>query len=283
MKKSYKVLVPICAAAVIGSIVLCASITHVPVGETGIVKRFGAVTEETLSEGFHFKAPFIESVYDMDNKIQKAEIKCEAVSRDMQVVTTTVAVNFYVPSNQSAAVYQDIGKDYEDVVLVPCVQESIKAIMAKYSASELVSSRTLVASGVQNLLSEKVESYGIFINQSNITDMNFSEEYNAAIEAKQVAEQQKEQAEIEAEKTVISANASADKKRIDAQAEADAIKIKADAKAAANKEIAASISSELTEYNKIEKWNGELPQVSGTDGTIIDFGSLQNSKTDSEE
>ncbi len=270
------------AASVAGIGLLCSSLTVVPVGSTGVVKRLGAVTEKTIPEGVHFKIPFVESVYDMNNQTQKIEIDSEAVSKDMQVVTTTVAVNFYVPSNQSAAIYQNIGKDYQNVILTPSVQESVKSVMAQYSASDLVNTRTVVASGVQDLLNEKMEEYGIYISQFNITNMDFSDEYNAAIEAKQVAEQNKEQAEIEAAKAIIEADAAAEKKRINAQAEADAIKIKADAEASANKEIAASISPDLTEYNKIEKWDGAMPQVSGADGTIINFESRSN-QTDSEE
>lgn len=278
---NYKILIPAAVAGVAGIIVLLASLTVVPVGSTGVVKEFGAVKGETLSEGLHFKAPFIQSVYDMNNMVQKAEIKTEAVSKDMQVVATTIAVNFYVPANRSADVYQNIGKKYEDVILTPSVQESVKSVMAKYSASALVDSRSAVASGVQDTLNLKMEPYGIYVSQFNITDMNFSDEYNAAIEAKQVAEQNREKAEIEAEQTVVAANAAAEKKRIEAQAEADAIKIKADAEAAANKEIAASISSDLTEYNKVEKWNGQLPQVSGADGTIVNFSDTTEKETNS--
>lgn len=271
--KKYKILIPSAIVGAIGIATLVSSITVVPVGSTGVVKRFGAVSGETISEGVHFKAPFVESVYDMNNKTQKVEIDSEAVSKDMQVVSTTVAVNFYVPSDKSATVYQTIGEKYDDVILTPSVQEAVKSVMAKYSASELIDSRAAVASGVQDLLNEKVDDYGIYISQFNITNMDFSDEYNAAIEAKQVAEQKKEQAEIEAEQTIVAANAAAEKQRIEAQSWADAKKIKSDAQAAANREMAASISPELTEYNKIEKWNGELPQVSGSDGTIVNIDS----------
>ena len=267
-------------AGIIAVITIFASTTIVPSGHTGVVVNLGKVTGETFGDGFHFKIPYISKVIKMDNQIQKEDIAANAVSRDLQTVDTTIAVNYHLSNESSANIYKTVGASYVDKILFPAVQESTKAVMASYKAEGLITERGTVSVQIEEMIQNKVQEHGIIIDALNITNFEFSSEFNAAIEAKQVAEQNKLKAETEKERRVIEAEAASKEKTIAAQAEADAaklraegeakaIELKADAEAKANKKIAESLTSEVLNNKAIEKWNGEYPEVVSGDGTSM--------------
>ena len=280
-EKKIKSIVITVIIAFIALILLLAGITVVPSGHTGVVVRMGKVTGETLSDGTHLKMPFITTVIKMDNQIQKNEVETSAVSKDLQTVTASVAVNYHLSTESSAEVYKTMGLNYIDKILSPAIHEATKAVMAKYSAEELITQRGTVSIEIHDLLLSKVSTYGIYIDEFNIVNFDFSAEFNAAIEAKQVAEQNKikantlkEQRVIEAEaaasEKTIAANAEAEAIKAKAEAEAEAIKVKADAEAEANAKISASLNANVLENKAIEKWNGEYPEVmSGESASVI--------------
>ena len=133
----------------------------------------------------------------MNNKIQKTEVASNSVSKDLQTISSSVAINFHITKDASATIYQTIGEQYSDTVLQPAIQEAVKAVTAQYTAEELITKRSAVGDEIGQTLSEKVSDYGILIDKFNIVDFDFSEEFNAAIEQKQVAEQNKLRAETE--------------------------------------------------------------------------------------
>lgn len=248
------------------------SVTIVPSGHTGVVVKMGKVTGTVLSDGFHFKAPFVTQVIKMDNQIQKETADTNAVSRDLQTVSAAIAVNYHLSSETSADMYKSVGKGYVDKILLPAVQESTKAIMAQYNAEGLITNRGKVSVEIEELIQQKMQAYGIVIDSLNITNFDFSPEFNAAIEQKQVAEQNKLRAETEKEQKIIEAEAQAAEKTIAAKAEADAAKLKAEgeaeairtkaeAQAEANDKIAKSLTPEVLHDKAIDKWNGEYPNV----------------------
>ena len=249
--------------AVVALILVTPTFVVVPAGSSGVVVTLGKVSTTPLSEGFHIKAPFVQTVEIMSNKIQKIEVDAPAVSQDLQSISSSIAVNFRVGSQQAAYIYQNIGQDYQTIMLLPAVQESMKSVTAKYTAEELITSRAQVGQEVKTALEEKVGSYGIVIEKFNIVNFQFSEEFDAAIEAKQVAEQNLIKTKTEQEQAIVIAEAEAKKKIIAAEAEAEAILKKAEAQAEANQKVSASLSEELIEYSKVEKWNGELPVATG--------------------
>ncbi len=276
-EKKAKGLVVFILVLIVGAIVLFSSMTTVPSGHTGVVVRLGKVTGSTYGDGLHFKAPFIVKVVKMNNQVQKEEVECNAVSKDLQTVSTVIAVNYHLAADSSADMYKNVGEGYMDKILLPAVQESTKAIMANYRAEGLITQRGTVSVEIEELIQSKVQNYGILIDSLNITNFEFSAEFDAAIEAKQVAEQNKLKAETEKEQKVIEAEAAASEKTIAAQAEADAaklkaegeaeaIKLKADAEAEANEKIAKSLTTEVLNNKAIEKWNGEYPDVVAGDG-----------------
>lgn len=259
------------AAAVL--VIGFSSFTVVPAGSTGVVVTLGKVSETPLPEGLHFKIPFVQNIEIVSNKIQKIEVNAPAVSKDLQSINSSIAVNFRVGNNSAAYIFQNIGRDYQNVVLLPAVQESMKSVTAKYTAEELITERAVVGQEVQAALADKVSGYGIVIEKFNIVNFEFSEEFDKAIEAKQVAEQNLIKTKTEQEQAIVIAEAEAKTKLIAAEAEAEAILKKAEAQAEANRKIAASLSEEMIEYAKVEKWNGELPVATGG-STFMDISGM---------
>lgn len=261
------------------------SFTVVPAGHTGVVVTMGRVSESVLQEGIHFKIPFVQEIVQIDNRIVKLEVSTEAFSKDLQTVTTVLAVNYRISKSMSYSIYKEVGADFEAVLVSPAVNEVLKAVVAQYTASDLVASRSEVSVKLDENLNGKLNARGIYIEDLNIIDWDFSPEYIAAVEAKQVAEQnliktrteQEQQiiiAEAEAQKKVISAQADSDSAVIAAKAEAERIRIEADATAEANQVIAQSLSDAVLRYQTLEKWDGVLPRVSlgsGTADVMIDI------------
>ena len=256
-----------CAVAGLLALLFLCSLTQVPVGATGVVKTLGAVSGKTLSSGVRFRVPFFQSVVDVDNQIQKLEVNADAVSKDMQAVSARVAVNFKVLPAASVGIVKEIGADaYRDSILAPAVQECVKATTAQFTAEELISARARVGADIAAAIEAKVADYGINVQAFNIVNFDFSDEFNAAIEAKQVAQQELIRAKTEQEQLVVKAEAAAKA----AAAEAEAILVKAQAQAEANRKLAESLTDALVEYEKIKKWDGALPKASGG-SAIVDF------------
>lgn len=245
-------------ALVIGA--LFSSYVLIEPGHTGVVVTLGKVEENVLQEGFHFKIPFIQEIVKIDNRIVKLEVQTEAFSKDLQTVETTLAINYRVDTKKSYSIYKNVGAGYENVLVVPAVNEVLKAISASYTAEESVTNRALISDGLVEGLNKKLNDSGLYITDVNIIDFDFSDAFIQAIEEKQVAQQKLLTAETEKQTAIAKA-----------EAEAETIKIKAEAEAKANKVLSESITNNIIEYNKVEKWNGELPQVTGGSGTLINL------------
>ena len=229
-------------------------------GHTGVVVTLGKVDEGVLQEGLHFKIPFAQQVVMIDNRIVKLEVDTEAFSKDLQTVSTKLAINYRVDTSKSYSIYKNIGAGYEDVLVTPAVNEVLKAITALYTAEESVTNRALISEGLVEGLNEKLNGIGLYVTDVNIVNYDFSEAFITAIEEKQVAQQQLLKAETEKQTAITNA-----------EAEAETIRIKAEAEAAANDVLNKSLTDSVLEYAKIEKWDGKLPQVMGSEGTFIDF------------
>lgn len=235
------------------------SFTIVEAGHTGVVVTLGKVNEGVLQEGMHAKIPFAQEIVKIDNRIAKLEVDTEAFSKDLQTVTTKLAINYRVDTKKSDSIYKNIGANYEDVLVTPAVNEVLKAITAKYTAEESVTNRALISDGLVEGLNEKLNSIGLYITDVNIINFDFSEAFINAIEEKQVAQQQLLKAETEKQTAITNA-----------EAEAETIRIKAEAEAQANTTLSESLTEKILENNKIEKWDGKLPQVTGSEaGTFI--------------
>ncbi len=266
---------------VLASVLVLQAFVVVPPGHTGVVVTLGRVEEGVLQEGMSVKTPFVQQVVIMNNQVQKLDVTTEAFSNDLQTISAVLAVNYRIDKGMSHDVYKNVGFSYESVLLIPAVNEVLKAVVANYSASELVEDRSAVSVELNEDITTRLTGSGIIIESINIIDWDFSEEYIVAIEQKQVAEQnliktrtEQEQAVVianaEAEKQLIAANAAAEAAVIAANAEAQQISIQAEAQSTANELLAASLTEVLINYETIEKWDGKLPTVqTGEGGTLV--------------
>ncbi len=264
MTKTIKKIVIAAAVVLLAVIVLANCFTIVGAGHTGVVVTLGKVNDGVLQEGLHVKAPFIQNVVKIDNRIVKLEVDTEAFSKDLQTVATTLAINYRVDTSKSYSIYKNIGANYESVLVIPAVNEVLKATTARYTAEESVTNRSLISDGLIKGLNEKLNNIGLFVTDVNIINFDFSEAFINAIEEKQVAQQKLLKAETEKQTAITNAEAAAETTRIKAEAEADA-----------NNKIKASLNEDIIRAKFYEKWDGKLPQAMGSDSVItsIDGGS----------
>lgn len=262
-------------------LILClvfSCMANVPTGHTGVLTTFGKVENHTLEAGMNFKAPWQE-VICMDNRVQKQSTDLICFSSDIQEVSMKYTVNYQISAADAMTIYKTIGIDYYTNIIVPNITESVKTAVAQYNAEALVSGRSELSKVIQDDLTIRLAAYNIIVVSASIEDMDFTDAFTNAVEAKQVAEQNKLKAQTEAEQKIIEANAEAEIRRVNAEAEAAAkkiaadaeayeIEVKAEAEAEANKQLAESITEELIDYKYYEAWDGKLPGVIGAD-TII--------------
>ncbi|MDQ0199211.1 prohibitin family protein [Neobacillus ginsengisoli] len=242
------------------------SVTTVQSGYRGVLLQLGAVKPTILSEGFHFKIPFIQSVQPIEVRVQKEESAQTAASKDLQTVTTTVAVNYSVDPEAVNKLYQNIGLDYRSRIVDPAIAESLKAVTAKYTAEELISKRPEVSAEVKDMLKVKLTKYYMKLEDINIKEFAFSEEFNKAIEAKQTAEQNALKAQRDLDRIKIEAQ----QQIAQAGAEAEALKLK---KQEVTPELIQLKQIEVQE-KALEKWDGHLPSVTSGATPFIDVNGL---------
>lgn len=236
-------------------IILFNCITTVPTGYVGVKTRFGQVQSDTIQEGLNFKMPFIENIVKIDCKTQKIEYLMEASSKDLQKISNIkIAVNYGVDKQKANVLYREIGKDFKSIIIEPAIYETMKSAIANYTAEELVTKRQEVSNLAQETLTNKLKDKGINITSLSMTDLSFSEEFDQAIEKKQVVEQQTQQAKYELEKAKVEN----EKKVENAKAEAEVMKQQ-------NQEITdktLELKRLEVQQKLIEKWNGQLPTTS---------------------
>ena len=234
--------------------------TTVKAGHSGVITTFGKVSDTVLGEGLHVKIPFVQDIVLVDNRVQKAEVACSAASKDLQTVSSTIAVNYKVLNSYSASVYKNIGMNYQEVIITPAIQECVKAVTAKFTAEELITNRQAIGDQMMELLKQKITNYGIDIQIFNITAFDFTAEYNAAIEAKQTAQQNALKAEQDLQRIKVEAQQTIEA----AQAEAEAYRLKSE-----------QITPEIILMSYIDKWDGRLPTVASGDGSMmLDISSM---------
>lgn len=236
------------------------SVTVVSPGSVGVVVRLGAVQGASLPEGTHFIAPFITSVVSMNVRIQKLEAVATASSKDLQNVSCKIALNFQAENSKAATIYKTLGLDYDNSIIQPTIQESIKSTTARYTAEELITKRPHVKDDVYAYIKKRLAISNIIVTDFSIVDFSFSPEFNKAIEAKEVAKQ----------KALTARN---DLERI--KTEAEQARERAAGEADAQKLLQQALDDRLLQLKAIEKWNGVMPVVQGSgNGAFVDVASL---------
>ena len=218
-------------------------------GERGVVIQLGAVQDNILNEGIHWVTPIIQKVVKMDVTIQKEEKGASAASKDLQIVTSKVAINYHLDPSKVNRLYQTLRRDYSDRVISPAIEEFVKKITAQYTAEELVTKREEVKQDLKVALTENLGTNGIMVDDIFITDFDFSDQFNSSIEAKVTAEQKA----LEAQNKLEQVKFEAEQRVATAQAEAEAIRIQARA-------VTQQGGKDYVQLKAIEKWDGKLPQ-----------------------
>ncbi len=219
-------------------------------GERGVLLQFGAVQDKIFDEGLYFKIPFIQTVVKIDVKIQKDEIPASASSKDLQVVTSKIALNYHLDPNAVNKVWQEVGKNYNTRIIAPSIQEGVKAVTARFTAEELITRREEVKEQIKSNLTSRLFEHNIMVDEFNIIDFEFSPSFNEAIESKVKAEQLKLKADRDLERIKI------EKEQMitAAQGKAEAIRIEAQA---------LMQNPKVVELRWIEKWDGKVPTYWG--------------------
>lgn len=231
------------------------SFTIVQAGHRGVILQLGAVQPNVLAEGLHFKMPFIQTVIPIEVRVQKAESNQVSASRDLQTVTTTLAVNYHLDGTSVNNLYQNVGMEYRARIVDPAIGESLKAVTAQYTAEDLISKRSEVSAKVKEALSAKLSMYNMILDEINITEFKFSEEFDRAIEQKQIAEQQALKSKLDLERIKIEKEQEITR----AEAQAEALRLQ---KQEVTQELIALRQIEA-QLKAIEKWDGKLPGVTG--------------------
>lgn len=210
----------------------------VPAGHVGVITRLGAV-QRVANPGLVLKIPMIERVSLMETRTQIEQVDASSASKDLQEVQATVALNFHLRGQNAVDVYQNIGVDYKERIIAPAIQEAFKATSAQFTASELIGKREAVKTLAYSELKKRLEKYNIVVDDFNIVNFKFSNDFNAAIEQKTVAQQNKERATIEAQTALV-----------EAEGQVNAQKALRDG---------GSLSPEYLNFLAVQKWNGVLP------------------------
>jgi regulator of protease activity HflC (stomatin/prohibitin superfamily) len=232
-------------------------------GQVGIVTRFGEVNRVETS-GVAVKLPWpIESITKMDIRVQKEEQTATAATSDLQDATAVLALNYALDNASALRVYKELGKNYKDTVITVALQESFKAASANFTAQQLVTERPKVKQAVLDIVKTRIEKYGIRVVDVSVVDFKFSAEFNAAIEATQVANQnvarmrqELESVKVQAEKDITAARGAAEAQRLQRE----------------------TLTPELIELRKIEsqnaainKWNGVLPTTQAGESSLFNI------------
>jgi regulator of protease activity HflC (stomatin/prohibitin superfamily) len=257
---------------------------QIDTGYTAIVTTFGKVEDYTLEAGFHMKSPFQEVIL-MDNREQKTPFATQAFSSDIQQVDIVGSINYAINKATAMTLFKEVGTEYFSKLVNP----------RKYTAENLVSAREQLSIQIRDNLSREMERYGISIISVSIENIDFTDAFTDAVEAKQVAAQRKLQAEIEqeqktmetqqqAQRQKIEADAKAEVVKINADAEAYSTKVKAEAEAEANQKIAQSLTENLIQFTQVNNWNGQLPTyVSGGAAEALPVLTLNAAEANAQE
>jgi regulator of protease activity HflC (stomatin/prohibitin superfamily) len=246
--------VAVIGAVFIGLPVLFGSWTIVSPQEKAIVVRLGSI-KGTLESGFNFKMPIIDKVVKMDistNAIKGTEL---GYSKDGQTVTFEATMTYALNPGEVENIYKEYRKDYESRVILPAIKEAIKTVASKYTAQGIIENRAKLSSEMKDLLAAQVVTRGFIVEGVVVTNIDFDDAYEAAIQGKQIAEQNalkqvnvtKQEEELKKQE-ILKAEALAEKTRLESEALASQ----------QGEKVINKIYAEAA-LEAAKKWNGVLP------------------------
>lgn len=256
-------------------------------GYVGITTRFGKIEDKVLQPGFHVTGWFTQ-VHPVNIRTQIVKGKLVAFSADIQQVTVQLAINYNITPEIANTLYRTVGTDYSNTIMAPRVSEDAKAVVSNYTAEGLIANRERISGEILDLLQNDLSGYGITVSTVSVENIDFTDAFESAVEAKQVATQEAQRAKTLQEQQTMEARQAAERKKIEAEAAADVVRqqadaeayqtrVKAEAQAEANKQVAETLTQELIDYEQAKNWNGQLPNVYGGGGMVPIIGDLSNS------
>src|SRR5215207_9001837 len=287
-----RIVIPIIIGIIIISIMAVSSVRIVDAGNRGVLVQFGNVdTDASLDEGIHFVVPFRDNVVQMEVRTQKIVESATSASKDLQDVSTQVALNYHINPDRAQVVYQQLGFEYPNRVITPAIQESVKQVTARFNAEELITKRETVKNQITDQITARLAAYNIIVDAVSITDFQFSQLFKSAVEAKVAAQQRALQAQNELRRIQIEAQQN-EAQAIGEQkaniARAEGIKqsnvLQAEGEAQAITIIDEQLKNNPTylEWLKATKWDGVLPLVTGGAGGqgVTPFIEIPTSRND---
>lgn len=228
----------------------------------GFTVTLGKINSSVYSDWLHLKLPFITKAVKYNIQTQKLDAKADASSKDLQTVSASIVVNYKYKESEVVNLYKNVGKEEKvaEKIITPAVQEVFKSVVAKYSAEQLITERSVVSKDIEENLNKRLKDYGIQIQLFNIVNFDFSKSFNDAIEAKVTAEQNALAEKNKLEKVKYES----EQKVVAAEAQAKAIEIQA-------KAIQNQWGAEYVKLKWIEKWNGNLPETMAWQDTSLIF------------
>lgn len=220
----------------------------VSAGERGVVLTWGAVSNDVLTEGIHFRTPIAQKVRKINVQIQKEQVTASAASKDLQIVTSSVALNYHLDPVNVHLLWKNIGSEYKERIIDPAIQEAVKGATAQYTADQLITNRSEVKEKIKLALFERLSHEYIIVDEFSVVDFNFSESFNDAIEMKVTAEQ----SALAAKNKLEQSKYEAEQRIAQARGEAEAIKIQAQA-------VNSQGGADYVQLQAIKAWDGKLP------------------------
>lgn len=227
--------------------IFCNPLTIVNAGERGVKVSLGKVSPQSYTEGVHFVTPFISKIHKMDVKTQKSNIATTVFTRDIQQARLVYVLNYNLQPENVHKMYKEVGKNYKETILIPVVEGTVKNVVGGWQATDLIANRAKATTDILVRLQEQLDDNYITITDFNITDIDYSDSFERAVEAKTVAEQEA----LKAKNKTVQVQEEAHQKVISAEAEAKAIRIKAEA---------LKQNKDLVNLTLAEKWDGKLSQ-----------------------
>ena len=242
-------------------LLLCNPIAMVGVGERGVKVTLGKVSPESYTEGIHLITPFISHIKTMDVKTQKDTMQTPVYTKDIQQAVISYVINYNLQPENAYKMYREVGTDYREKILLPVVEGTLKDVIGKWNAQDLVANREKATREILSKLQTHLDKNYINITDFQMVAIDYSDVFERAIEAKVTAEQDA----LKAKNKTVQIEEEAKQQIISAEAEAKSMAIRANA---------LSKNKDLVEYEAVQKWNGILPQYMM--GESIPFINLNN-------
>jgi regulator of protease activity HflC (stomatin/prohibitin superfamily) len=247
--------------------------TQVDAGNLGVVTKWGEIQDLALQEGIHFRTPVKTHIINISTRVHKMEASATASSKDLQVVSTKIALNYRLDAAQIVEIFRNVGTRLvvENTIIDPALQESLKKATAQYTAEELITKRQEVKETLGNAITLTLAKSDILVTELSITDFQFDAQYQQAVESKQVAEQRA----LTARNDLARIKVEAEQAEAKARGTANAMLARAEAEAKAQELLRKTISPEIVYLRAVEKWDGQQPTIVGEGGAILDLGQIK--------